>query len=146
MPRFVKGRTYNQLKSSCYNDNSDGLDAIRMPSDRVPHRLLYGELVHGERGVGRPLKRFSDHIKATLRRCDISPASLESLASDRDAWNLACKEGLARLAAQTERVAQERKARRTAAASSVPSGPSCPHCGRVCASDFGLRSHLRKHR
>ena len=119
---------------------------IRMPSDRLPHRLLYGELVHGERGVGRPFKRFSDHIKATLRRCDISPASLESLASDRDAWNLACKEGLARLAAQTERVAQERKARRTAAASSAPSGPSCPHCGRVCASDFGLRSHLRKHR
>jgi len=24
-------------------------------------------------------------------------------------------------------------------------GPACPQCGRVCASDFGLRSHLRVH-
>jgi len=24
-------------------------------------------------------------------------------------------------------------------------GPVCPHCGRICVSDFGLRSNLRVH-
>jgi len=27
----------------------------------------------------------------------------------------------------------------------TPAGPVCSHCGRICASDFGLRSHLRVH-
>jgi len=30
-------------------------------------------------------------------------------------------------------------------ATATPAGPVCPHCGRICASDFGLRSHLCVH-
>ena len=37
---------------------------IRMPDNRMPRWLLYGELTLGQRSVGRPKKRFIDHIKS----------------------------------------------------------------------------------
>ena len=50
------------------------------------------------------------------------------------------------IAAASEQAASDRRARRHAAAQAVRVGPSCPQCGRVCALDFGLRSHLRVYR
>jgi len=38
---------------------------IRLPDNRVPRRLLYGELSQGQKSVGRPKKRFSDYIRIT---------------------------------------------------------------------------------
>jgi len=60
----------------------------RMPDNRLPRRLLYGELTVGQRSVGRPKKRLIDHTKANLLKCDIKPSDLEALASDRDIWSL----------------------------------------------------------
>ena len=61
-----------------------------MPDNRLPRRLLYGELTVGQRSVGRPKKRFIDHIKANLLKCNIKPSDLEALASDRDIWRTVC--------------------------------------------------------
>ena len=44
---------------------------IRMPSNWLPRRLLYGELLSGHRPVGRPKLSYSDHIKSMLRKCNI---------------------------------------------------------------------------
>ena len=60
---------------------------IRMPDNRLPRRLLYGELTVGQHSVGRPKKRFIDHIKANLLKCNIKPSDLEALASDREETN-----------------------------------------------------------
>ena len=54
---------------------------IRMPENRLPRRLLYGELSSGQRYVGRPKKRFIDHIRINLRKCHIKQCYLETLAS-----------------------------------------------------------------
>jgi len=120
---------------------------IRMPSSRLPRRLLYGELQLGQRPVGQPKLRYSDHIKSVLRKCNIPESQLEALAEDRVLWSLTCATatGLKSLAAAAEQAANDRRARRHAAATATPAGPVCPHCGRICASDFGLRSHLRVH-
>ena len=64
---------------------------IRMSDNRLPHRLLYGELTVGQRSVGRPKKRFNVHIKANLLKCNIKPSDLEALASDRDIWRTICE-------------------------------------------------------
>jgi len=53
---------------------------IRMPSNRLPHRLLYGELQLGQRPVGRPKLRYSDHIKS--RKCNIPESQLEALSEE----------------------------------------------------------------
>jgi len=62
---------------------------ITMPDNWLPRRLLYGELT-----VGRPKKRFIDHIKANLLKCNIKPSDLVALASDRDIWRTVCDTGL----------------------------------------------------
>ena len=72
-------------------------------------------------------------------------ADLEQLAADRDSWRSTCATGLESFAAASEQAASDRRARRHATAQATRVGPACPQCGRVCASDFGLRSHLRVH-
>ena len=62
---------------------------------RLPRRILYSELQHGQRAAGGQKKRFSDHIKASLRKCSVPPDQLEVLAADRDTWRDVCEEGLA---------------------------------------------------
>jgi len=61
-----------------------------LPDNRLPRRLLYGELTVGQ----RPKKRFIDHIKANLLKCNIKPSDMEILASDRDIWRTVCDTGL----------------------------------------------------
>ena len=39
----------------------------RMPADRLPKQLLYGELCYGKRSVGWQKKRFKDTLKKTLK-------------------------------------------------------------------------------
>ena len=56
---------------------------IRMPDNRLPHRVLYGQLRLGHRSVGGQKKRFKDHIKLILKKCNIQFNRLEPLASNR---------------------------------------------------------------
>jgi len=57
-----------------------------MPENRLPRKLLYGELIHGNRNQGGQKKRFRDRLHSILKLCNIDPTSLESLASDRAVW------------------------------------------------------------
>jgi len=116
---------------------------IRMLSNRLPRRILYSELQQGQRAAGGQKKRFSDQLKTTLRKCSIPPAQLETLAADREEWREVCDESLAAFDINYD---QEADARRHTVTSVPATGPRCHICGRVCASDFGLRSHLRCHR
>jgi len=90
--------------------------------------------------VGRPNLRYSDHIKSVLRKCNIPESQLEALAVAEDKVLWRCATGLKNLAAAAEQAASDRRARRHAAATATSAGPVCPHCGTICASDFGLRS------
>jgi len=119
---------------------------IRMQSNQIPRRILYSELQQGQRAAGNQKKRFSDQLKATLRKCSIPPAQLETLAADREEWLEVCDEGLAAFDINYDHEADARRACRHTATSVPATGPRCHISGRVCASDFGLRSHLRCHR
>jgi len=39
-------------------------------------------------------KRFIDHIRANLLKCNIKPSDMEALASDKDIWRTVCDSGL----------------------------------------------------
>ena len=123
---------------------------IRMPSNRLPRRALYGELAEGRRSVGGQFKRFKDHIKATLKKCGLDPAQLEDAAADRTRWRGACRAGAVHFQRELDRGAEERRARRHAAAAAAPvpvldPALRCPTCGRQCLSRIGLHSHMRTH-
>jgi len=119
---------------------------IRMQSNRLSRRILYSQLQQGQRAAGGQKKRFSDQLKATLRKCSIPPAQLETLAGDKVEWQEVCDVGLAAFDINYDQEADAHRARRHTVTSVPATGPHCHICGRVCASDFGLRSHLRCHR
>ena len=113
-----------------------------MPDSRLPRRLLYGKLTVGQRSVGRPKKCFIDHVRANLLKCNIKPSDLEVLASARDIRRTVCDTGLRSFLNGWIATSEERHAARHTASTKPKTGPRCPQCSRVCASDFGLRSHI----
>ena len=118
---------------------------IRLPDNRLPRQLLCGELSQGQRSVGRPKKWFSAYIRITLQKCNIQPLHLEASASDRDVWRTVCEAGLNNFMNGWTNTSMKRRAARHASTAKPKTGPRCPHCSRLCASDFGLHSHLRSH-
>ena len=122
---------------------------IRMPDDRLPKQILYGQLKDGRRRPGGPKKRFKDQVKSQMKKCHIPPANLENTANDRMAWKVAVARGVATLeqerTAHRNRMRQQRHARSVAPAADDPL-LVCPTCGKQCKSRIGLLSHTNAHR
>jgi len=120
---------------------------IRTQSNRLPRRILYGELLSGRRHhPGGQKQRFSDNMKLILKCCHIPSEQLEALASDRQMWRDTCDSGLATFLAEYESAAENRRVRRHQATTVIFSGYRCPDCNRSCASAIGLYSHRHTHR
>ena len=122
---------------------------IRMPGSRLPCRLLYSGLSCGRGSVGGQKKRFKDHIKLSLSKCGIPFDRLEELAGDREEWHAVCDRRLATFEQQHIDVAVAKCVhihlqRNQPHPMTTQQGSACTVCGRVCASAFGLRSHMRR--
>ena len=116
---------------------------VRMSEDRLPRKVLYGELSTGKRSAGGQKKRYKDNIKRTLKHFHLDPNRAESNASERCGWARQVAAGAAAFAADFAAAEAERRARRH-----NPGGAGdfvCDACGRRCASLAGLRSHGRVH-
>ena len=119
---------------------------MRMDDNRLPKQLFCGELTNGTRRQGGPSRRYKDTLKNTLRSCNIPITGWEALAKDRSAWRQLAYRGFR--AFEAERLAlldKKRQARKARANIPAPDPVPCPVCGRLCASDFGLRAHMRRH-
>ena len=84
---------------------------LRMPSNRLPRRLLYGEPQLGQRLVGRPncvtvisSSRYSGNATS------LNP-TLSSAAGDRELWSSTCPNGLENLTTAAEQAASDRLSR-----------------------------------
>jgi exonuclease III len=122
---------------------------VRMPDDRLPKQVLYGELQMGARSAGGQKKRQKDYFKATLRRCNIQPGQLEELASERSLWRSLCNDGVESFEEDRHRRMHERRERRHQMRDAPPAHGQmfpCPTCNRQCASRIGLHSHMEAHR
>ena len=122
----------------------------RMSDERIPKRVLYGELLAGTRSHGGQKKRFKDTLKASLKDFGIDHNSWETLAQDRPAWRGAIrKEAAAHEAQRITTSKLKRIARKSRAIGNLPpqaaNGLSCPHCLRTFRARIGLISHLRTH-
>ena len=64
-----------------------------------------------------------------------------------DTWRNACASegGLSTLCQVSDQAAADLHSRRHQQHNPTATGPRCPQCSRVCASEFGLRSYLRSH-
>ena len=120
---------------------------VRMPEDRLPRRVLYGQLSHGQRSAGGQKKRYKDQMKTTMKKCNIRPEDLEVHAAKRTTWRQMCMEGTCRLEEdRTDRRQQKRDRRKAAVEPTVASDAfTCPTCQRACRSRIGLYSHSKTH-
>ena len=58
----------------------------RMPDERLPKKILYGELQVGTRSHGGQKKWYKDTLKASLKDFNIPIESWEQIAQDRTKW------------------------------------------------------------
>ena len=57
-----------------------------LPDERLPKKILYGELQVGKRSHGGQKKRYKDTLKASLKDFNIPTKSWEQVAQDRTKW------------------------------------------------------------
>ena len=122
---------------------------VRMPDERLPKRLLYGELCAGKRSRGGQKKRFKDTLKVSLKCCSFDHNAWEELASDRPAWRSKVRSGVTEYEKERIQNAMEERRLRKERAHKPPSPGQqlhqCPDCSRLFRAQIGLRSHLRTH-
>ena len=118
---------------------------VRMGDDRIPKQLFYCELAEGHRQRGRPKLRFKDTLRQSLQKANIDSTHWETKAGNRSGWRRVVRSGAK--AYEKTRQHDQVKKREITKSRALTAEPlvSCPLCGRLCVSDFGLRSHKRVH-
>ena len=119
---------------------------VRMQNNRLPKQLFYGELTEGHRPRGRPKLRYKDTLKKSLQKCDIDQDQWEIMATNRSEWRQNIRKGTEAYESERQSSQVEKRAAIKARNNTVERSIECPVCGRLCASDFGLRSHMRVHK
>jgi len=118
---------------------------VRMDDNRLPKMVFFSELSTGTRTVGRPLKRYKDSLKESLTACSIPCSGWETLAANRDSWRAAIHDGILQFEGKRVSDLDDKRRARKERKPDYSAAVKCPKCGRLCASDFGLRSHMRSH-
>ncbi|BHF83568.1 hypothetical protein SprV_0902671100 [Sparganum proliferum] len=102
----------------------------------------------GSRRQGRPIRRYKETLKSTLKRVQINPTNWEELALDRPTWRRTVKTGAAiyeahrTAAAKVKREASKSQIRQIRNADAQPF-PTCPQCQRTFRDRIGPVGHLR---
>ena len=58
----------------------------RVSDERLPKKILYGEIRDGKRSHGDRKKRYKETLKASLKDFNIQTESWEQIAQDRTKW------------------------------------------------------------
>ena len=57
-----------------------------MEDNRIPKRILFGSMVEGSRGRGRPKKSWIDCLKEDCERVNITYGKWTEKSKDRNEW------------------------------------------------------------
>ena len=118
---------------------------LRWVGHLVRKMIFFSELATGARNLGRRLKCYKDCLKASLRACGIQLQGWETLASYRSAWQLNVHQGVKTFEEKRLQDLDQRCQARKDRNPNPRAAVACPKCGRICASNFGLQSHMRIH-
>ena len=118
---------------------------MRMEDSRLPKQLFCSELARGTRRQGGQIKRYKDSLKQSIRACNIPVNGWEGLAADRMAWRRTIKSGVTAFEKQRLQQLDAKRLARKNRCVNPAAAIACPVCDRICASEFGLRSHQKRH-
>ena len=117
---------------------------IRMPDERLPKKIFYGELQEGKRSQGDQKKRYKGTFKDSLKAFDIPMGSWEQTAQERSKWRALINKGAALRICEAVRKRRERKA-----ITNAPPADSmtltCSTCNRQFRARIGLVNNQRTH-
>ena len=106
----------------------------RMPKDRIPKQLLFGQPEQGHRHQCCPKVRYKDFIKVNIKSCGIDFLHFEKLSNDRTSWRSLCHSSLQHFKENRIRRLQAQRQKRKEQI--VPTNKSfvCQSCGKECRS------------
>ena len=115
----------------------------RMPDERLPKKVLYGELQEGKRPQGGQNKRYNDTLRTSLKDFNIPTESWEQAAQDRTMWRCLINKGAAQFEAkiicEAERKHKERKTRANGSSSDLAQSEfTCSICNQQFRAKIGL--------
>ena len=126
-------------------------NVTRMPDERLPKKVLYGELQEGKRSQGGQKKHYKDTLKVSLRDFNILTESWEQVAQDRTKWHCLINKVAAQF--KVKRICEAERKRKERKASSKGSSPdsaqsefTCSISTRQFRAKIGLYSHQRTHK
>ena len=114
----------------------------RMPNERLPKKVFYGELQEGKRSQGGQKKRYKDTLKASLEDFNIPTESWEQAAQDRTMWRCLINKGAAQFESKRICEAERKRKERRARAKDSTSDPAqseftCSICNRQFRAKIG---------
>ena len=123
----------------------------RMPGERLPKKILHGELEMGKCSHGGQKKRYKDTLKASLRDFNIPTESWEQIVQDQAKWQGLIRSGASEYEAKRISEAEQKRAQHKARAKASPTELSCfDLCCSIYNRQFrakiGLISHFRTHK
>ena len=112
----------------------------RMPDERLPKKVLYGELKEGKCSKGGQKKRYKDTLKASIKDFNIPTECWQTI-------NKGASQFEAKRICEAERKRKERKARaKEPSSDSAQSEFTCSICNRQFRAKIGLYRHQRTHK
>ena len=122
-----------------------------MHEERLPKKILYGELEMGKRSHGGQKKRYKVTHIASLNDLNIPTESWEQIAQDRAKWRGLIRRGASEYEAKRISEAEQKRAQRKARAKASQTELSssdlcCSICNRQFRARIGLISILRTHK
>jgi len=119
--------------------------------ERIPKRMLYGQLPNAKRYPGGQRKRYKDRLHVNLKTCNTDYTKLEALAADE--WRRVRYSAVGQFEQQRSDTAKIRRATRKAntftnssTSTSYIYDTFCGSWGYVCSSRIGIYGHNRHHR
>ena len=101
-----------------------------MPEERLPKKILYGELQVGKRSHDGKKKRHKDILKASLKDFNIPTESWEQIAQDRAKWRDLIRRGTSEYEAKRISEAEQKRAQ--------PAKPELRHHQQSCLAQTSV--------
>ena len=123
----------------------------RMPDERLPKKILFGELQVEKHSHGGQKKRYKDTLETSLKDFNIPTESWEHIAQDQAKWRGLIRRGAGEYEAKRISEAEQKRSQRKARAKALSteffsSDLSCTICNKQFRAKIGLIRHLRTHK
>ena len=118
---------------------------IRMPDERLPKNVFYGELQEGKRSQCGQKKRYKDTLKASLKDFNIPIGFWEQTANERSKWRGLINKGAALYEKKRICEAERKRRERKVNTNGPPADSMTFSCNRQFRARIGLVSHQKTH-